>query len=157
MEHANASNHPQPWNKGKLIGQKAPFKLKGVWAIRVRLQMHGRTRELALFDLGIDSKLRACDFVKLRVRDVCYGDHVAARAIVLQQKTQHQCSSRSRRPPARRVTAWIKQAGLKLEDYLFPSRIHGSPHLGTRHTGAPRACGLSSSCWATPGLKGDST
>ena len=132
MEHANASNHPQPWNKGKLIGQKAPFKLKEIWAIRVRLQMHGRTRELALFDLGIDSKLRACDLVKLRVRDVCHGDHVAARAVVLQQKTQHPVQFEITPPTREAVTAWIKQAGLKREDYLFPSRIHGSPHLGTR-------------------------
>ena len=76
-----------PWNKGKLVGQKVPFKLKEIWAIRVRLQIFGRTRELALFDLGIDSKLRACDLLKLKVRDVCHGERVAARAIVLQQKT----------------------------------------------------------------------
>ena len=76
------------WNKGKLVGQKAPFKLKEIWAIRIRLEMQGRLRELALFDLGIDSKLRACDLVSLRVRDVCHGDRVAGRAIVLQQKTQ---------------------------------------------------------------------
>ena len=61
------------------MGQKAPFKLKELWAIRVRLQMQGCTREFVLFDL--DSKLRACDLVKLRVRDVCHGDRVAARVI----------------------------------------------------------------------------
>jgi hypothetical protein len=60
----------EPWNKGKLVGQKAPFKLKEIWAIRIRLQLSGRTRDLALFDLAIDSKLRACDLFKLRVRDV---------------------------------------------------------------------------------------
>jgi len=76
------------WNKGKLVGQKAPFKLQEIWAIRIRLQMQGRLRDLALFDLGIDSKLRACDLVKLRVRDVCHGDRLAARAMVLQQKIQ---------------------------------------------------------------------
>jgi hypothetical protein len=78
---------PTPWNKGKLVGQKAPFKLKEIWAIRVRLQIFCRTRELALFDLGIDSKLRACDLLKLKVRDACHGERVAARAIVVQQKT----------------------------------------------------------------------
>ena len=77
-----------PWNKGKLVGQKVPFKLREIWAIRVRLQLHGRVRELALFDLAIDSKLRACDLVRLRVRDVSHGDRVGARAIVMQQKTQ---------------------------------------------------------------------
>ena len=75
-------------NKGKLVGQKAPLRLKEIWAIRVRLQMRDQLRKLALFDSGIDSKLRACDLVKVRVRDVCLGDRVAARAMVLQQKTQ---------------------------------------------------------------------
>src|ERR1700752_5287899 len=70
----------EPWNKGKIVGQKAPFKLKDIWALRVRLQMDHRVRELALFNLGIDSKLRGCDLVSLRVRDVCHGDQVATRA-----------------------------------------------------------------------------
>lgn len=59
MEMLSTSQHHEPWNKGKLVGQKAPFKLKEIWAIRTRLQMAGRSRDLALFDLGIDSKLRA--------------------------------------------------------------------------------------------------
>src|SRR3954470_17297759 len=78
----------EPWNKGKLVGQKAPLKLRDIWAIRVRLQIADRVRDMALFNLAIDSKLRACDLVKLRVRDVCHGERVAARAIVMQQKTQ---------------------------------------------------------------------
>jgi hypothetical protein len=78
---------PRPWNKGKLVGQKTPPKLKEIWAIRVRLQVFSRKRELALFDLGIDSKLRACDLLKLKVRDLCHGERVGARAIVVQQKT----------------------------------------------------------------------
>jgi hypothetical protein len=80
--------HREPWNKGKIVGQKAPFKLKDIWALRVRLQMEGRVRELVLFNLGIDSKLRGCDLVGLKVRDVCHGHQVAARAIVMQHKTQ---------------------------------------------------------------------
>ena len=83
---ANTAGARPPWNKGKLVGQKTPFKLKEIWAIRVRLQLAGRGRELALFNMAIDSKLRACDLVKLRVRDVCHGESVASRAIVLQQK-----------------------------------------------------------------------
>lgn len=67
---SQTSRSREPWNKGKLVGQKAPFKLKEVWAIRVWLQLEHRTRELALFDLGLDSKLRPCDLVKLRVRDI---------------------------------------------------------------------------------------
>src|SRR5438874_13053223 len=78
----------EPWNKGKLVGQKAPLKLKDIWAIRVRLEITHRTRDLALFNLAIDSKLRACDLVKIRVRDISHHERVAARAIVMQQKTQ---------------------------------------------------------------------
>jgi len=77
-----------PWNKAKLLGQKPPLKLKEIWAIRVRLQLDHRNRELALFNLAIDSKLRGCDLVGLRVHDVVPGSHVAARAIVMQRKTQ---------------------------------------------------------------------
>ena len=74
----------QPWNKGKLVGQKAPLRLRDIGAIRVRLQLRCATRDLALFDLAIDSKLRACDWVKLRRRDVAHGDRVAHRAMVIQ-------------------------------------------------------------------------
>lgn len=121
-----------PWNKGRLVGQKAPFKLKEIWSIRVRLQMQGRLRELAMFNLGIDSKLRACDLVSLRVRDVCHGDRVAARAIVMQQKTGRPVQFEITPATRETVEAWIKQGGLKPDGYLFLSRVHASPHLGTR-------------------------
>ena len=83
-----------PWNNGKLLGQKAPPKLKEVWAIRIRLQLDHRARDLALFNLAIDSKLRGCDLVGLRVHDVVQGSYIAARAIVMQRKTSDRCSSR---------------------------------------------------------------
>ena len=79
----------QPWNKGKLVGQKAPLRVRDIWAIRVRLQLAEKTRDLALFNLAIDSKLRACDLIKFRVRDIAHGEHVSSRAIVMQQKTRH--------------------------------------------------------------------
>lgn len=120
MESTQVRHH-DAWNKGKLDGQKAPFKLKEIWAIRVRLEMQGRLRELALFDLGIDSKLRVCDLVSLRVRDVCHGDRVAGRAIVLQQKTQRPVQFEIAPPTREVVGAWIKQAGLKADTYLFQS------------------------------------
>ena len=100
MDESNIRVVPRPWNKGKLVGQKAPLELKEISAIRVRLQVFRRTRELALFNLGIDSKLRACDLLKLRVRDIAHGERIAARAIVVQQKTSRPCSSRS---PSRRA------------------------------------------------------
>ncbi len=122
----------EPWNKGKLVGQKTPFKLKEIWAIRIRLQIANRTRELALFDLAIDSKLRACDLVKLRVRDVSHGNRVAARATVMQQKTQRPVQFEITEQTREAVLNWVGQAQLRSEDYLFPSRLHDSPHLSTR-------------------------
>ena len=91
-----------PWNKGKLVGQKAPFKAKEVWAIRARLQMENRLPEMALFDLGVDSKLRACDLVKLRVRDICHGDRVANEQPCCSSRRNGRSSSKSRRTPGRR-------------------------------------------------------
>jgi site-specific recombinase XerC len=132
METNDTSKHCEPWNKGKLIGQKAPFKPKEIWAIRIRLQMDERTRELALFNLGIDSKLRACDLTALHVRDICHGDRVAARACVLQRKTQRPVQFEITQPAREAVEAWIRKARLQSGDYLFPSRIRKSTHIGTR-------------------------
>ncbi len=72
------------WNKGKLVGQKPPLKPKEIWGIRIRLQMENRQRDLALFNLALDSKLRACDLVTIKVRDVLHGNQVVARATVMQ-------------------------------------------------------------------------
>lgn len=84
---SDRSHHREPWNKGKLVGQKAPFKPKGVWSMPARLTQEHRTRELALLNLGIDSKLRGCDLVALRVRDLQHGGQLAPRAIITQHKT----------------------------------------------------------------------
>jgi integrase len=133
MDQPNVSTqHREPWNKGKLVGQKSPFKLKEIWAIRIRLQIGHRTRDLALFDLAIDSKLRGCDLVKLRVRDVSHGSRVAARTIVMQQKTQRPVQFEITEQTREAVAKWIDLAGLKSEDFLFPSRLHDSQHLSTR-------------------------
>jgi integrase len=128
----STSYRREPWNKGKLVGQKAPLKLKDIWAIRVRLQLGERARELALFNLAIDSKLRSCDLVKLRVRDVTHGDRIAARAIVMQQKTQRPVQFEITEQTRESLGAWIRRAGLKADDYLFPSRLRASPHVSTR-------------------------
>jgi integrase len=121
-----------PWNKGKLLGQKPPLKLKEIWAIRIRLQLNHRIRELALFNLAIDSKLRGCDLVGLRVHDVVLGSHVAARAIVLQRKTQRPVQFEITEQTRDAVSAWITAAHLEPEHFLFPSRVTQSPHLSTR-------------------------
>ena len=122
----------EPWNKGKIVGQKAPFKPRDIWALRVRFQMENRIRELALFNLGIDSKLRGCDLVSLKVRDVSHGDQIASRAVVMQHKTQRPVQFEITPGTREALLKWIKLAGLKSEDFLFPSRVHSSPHLGTR-------------------------
>ncbi len=124
--------HREPWNKGKIVGQKAPFKPKDIWALRVRPQMKDRVRDLALFSLGIDSKLRGCDLVALKVRDICHGEQVAARAVVMQHKIQRPVQFEITPATRDAVQKWIKIAGPKSDDFVFPSRIHDSPHLGTR-------------------------
>ena len=121
-----------PWNKGKLVGQKAPLRLRDIWAIRVRLQIAERTRDLALFDLAIDSKLRACDLTKLRVRDIAHGVLVSSRAIVMQQMTRRPVQFEITEQTRAALETWIRKAQLRGEDYLFSSRLHGSGHLSTR-------------------------
>ena len=128
MNIETASPTKVPWNKGKILGQKAPLKLKDIWAIRIRLQLGHRTRELVLFDLGLDSKLRACDLVRLRVKDICHGDRVSPRAIVMQQKTSRPVQFEITPPIKDAVTAWIKEAKLVNDDFLILSRVHESPH-----------------------------
>ena len=122
----------EPWNKGKLVGQKAPLRLKEIWAIRIRLQIGNRARELALFNLAVDSKLRSCDLVKLRVRDVVQGERVATRAVVMQQKTQRPVQFEITEQTREALLIWIRDQGLRGDQFLFPSRLRASPHLSTR-------------------------
>ena len=121
-----------PWNKGKLTGQKAPLRLNEIYAIRVRLQLANRTRDLALFNLAIDSKLRACDLLKLRVQDVTHGSQMASRAVVMQQKTKRPVQFEITEQTRKSLAEWIARCGLRSSDFLFPSRVHDSPHLTTR-------------------------
>ncbi|WP_354685703.1 tyrosine-type recombinase/integrase [Cupriavidus necator] len=121
-----------PWNKGKLTGQKPPLKLAEIWAIRTRPQMATSIHELALFNLAIDSKLRACDLTRLLVQDVCQGSHVGSRAMVMQQKTQRPVQFEITEHTRQSIEAWIKVRGLRPTDYLFPSRLHASAHISTR-------------------------
>ncbi len=133
MEHdANSNSQRTPWNKGKMIGQKPPLKLKEIWAIRIRLQLTKKVRELAMFNLAIDSKLRGCDLVSLKVRDVTHGNQVAPRASVMQHKTQRPVQFELTDPTRDAVGAWIAKAKLKPDEFLFPSRLRTSLHLSTR-------------------------
>ncbi len=121
-----------PWNKGRLIGQKPPLKLKEIWGIRIRLQLAHRQRDLALFNLAIDSKLRACDLVNLRLRDINLNGKVLTRATILQKKTHRPVQFELTEQTREAVTSWIKTKGLGASDYLFPSRSHPGCHMSTR-------------------------
>ena len=122
----------EPWNKGKLVGQKTPLRLKDIWAIRVRLRLGERIRELAMFNLAVDSKLRSCDLVKLRVQDIMHGNRMAARAIIMQQKTQRAVQFEITEQTREAVASWVQHARLTADDFLFPSRVRSSPHVSTR-------------------------
>ena len=127
---ANAKR--EAWNKGKLVGQKPPLKPKDIWAIRIHLQNTHAVRDLAMFNLAIDSKLRGCDLVNLRVRDISHGNQILARAMVVQRKTQRPVQFELTEPTRGAVAAWIAKAMLKTEHFLFPSRLSESPHVSTR-------------------------
>ncbi|RAU47946.1 integrase [Pseudomonas sp. RIT412] len=108
------------------------MRLRDIWGIRIRLELAARVRDLALFDPAIDSKLRACDLTKLRVRDVAHGAHVSSRAIVMQQKTHRPVQFEITTQTRAALETWLNQARLKSEDFLFPSRQSTSAHLSTR-------------------------
>ena len=129
-----SSQHREPWNKGKLVGQKPPLKPREIWAIRIHLQNAHKVRDLAMFNLAIDSKLRGCDLVNLRFRDITHGNQILARAMVVQRKTQRPVQFELTEPTRSAVAAWIEKVHLNPEQYLFPSRLASSPHVSTRHT-----------------------
>jgi integrase len=121
-----------PWNKGRLIGQKRPLKPKDVWTIPVRLQMEERKRDLAMFNLAIDSKLRGCDLVRLRVDDVFVGGRVRDRATVVQKKTGRPVQFEITEQTRAAVGEWLVALDTRTSRCLFPSRLRGKPHLSTR-------------------------
>lgn len=121
-----------PWNKGILVGQKRPLQPKNVWSIRVRLEMSGATRELALFNLAIDSKLRACDLVKLRVKDLWSGSSIRDRATISQKKTKRPVQFEVTEQTKTALVAWLPFVRRNGGSYLFPSRRKTSHHLSTR-------------------------
>lgn len=143
-----------PWNKGRLVGQKRPLKPKNVWGIRVRLEINGSKRDLALFNLAIDSKLRGCNLVSLKVDDVRVSGRIRERTTIVQQKTGRPVQFELTEPTRKSVEAWIAHAGRRPGDYLFPSRSRFSPHLSPRqyarivHTWVESA-GLDSSAYGT--------
>ena len=147
-----------PWNKARLIGQKRPLKPKDVWTIRVRLQLESRKTDLAMFNLAIDSKLRGCDLVRLKIDDVSAGGRVRDRATVIQKKTGRPVQFEITEQTRVAVGEWLAAVDAREGRYLFPSRLRGKPHLSTRqyarivHRWADRA-GLDSSAYGTHSLR----
>ena len=111
-----------PWNKDRLIGQKLPLTLKQIWTIRMSLQSTGKVRDLAMFNLAIDSKLRACDLLRIKVSDICSDGLVNGRATVVQQKTRRPVKFEITDRTKRSIEKWVQTASLGVSDCLFPSR-----------------------------------
>jgi integrase len=122
----------RPWNKGKLIGPKPPLQPRHVWAIRTRLQLAGRTRDLALFNLAIDSKLRGCDVVSLKVEDVAPHGYAIDRATVRQRKTGRPVKFEITEQARQAVDAYLASSGKKVADFLFTGRRDPGSPLTTR-------------------------
>lgn len=120
------------WNAGRKLGAKRPLKPQQIWAIRFMLDREKRSRDRALFDLAIDSKLRGCDLVKVRIGDLVAGGRVRTRAIIVQQKTKRPVQFEILEPARSSILAWLERRGGLLADYAFPSRVDHADHLSTR-------------------------
>ena len=124
--------HIPPWNKGLLVGQKKPLQPKHVWSIRVRLELSKSPRDLALFNLAIDSKLRACDLVRLRVNDLCQAGKVRDRASIVQQKTGRPVKFEITEHTRLAIERLLENLPASGSGYLFPGRSKQRPHISTR-------------------------
>ena len=120
------------WNAGRLVGAKRALKPQQVWAIRFLLDREKRVRDRALFDLAIDSKLRGCDIVKIKIGELVSGGRVRSRAIVIQQKTGRPVQFELLEPARSTILAWLERRGGTLDDFAFPSRINHAAHISTR-------------------------
>lgn len=122
----------RPWNMGRKIGPKRALKPQQVWAIRFWLDQGQRLRDRAMFDLAIDSKLRGCDIVKIKIGDLVSGGQIRSRAIVTQQKTGRPVQFELLEPARNSILAWLERRGGSLDDFVFPSRIDHAKHISTR-------------------------
>ena len=120
------------WNAGRVVGAKPPLKPKHIWAIRQQLKNAGRIRDLALFNCAIDSKLRGCDLVRLRLSDIAPTGAVRRRATVVQQKTRRPVPFELTEPTRDAISSWLKERGSAASDWLFPSRWNDDGHISAR-------------------------
>ena len=146
------------WNAGRKIGPKRALKQKEVWAIRFWLEQEGRIRDRALFDVAVDSKLRGCDLVRLKIGDLVSGNDVRCRALVIQRKTGRPVQFEILEPARTSLLKWLERRGGTVEDYAFPSRVDHSQHLSTRQYGRlvdewVTAIGLKASDFGTHSLR----
>lgn len=129
---ARQAGRPRRITGGKLTGQKPALKMKEVWSIRARLELRKNVRDLALFNLAIDSKLRACDLTSLKVNDVAAGGEVKSRAVIVQRKTSRPVQFEITEQTRTAIAGLLAKYDLRSGDFLFPSRLAASPHLSTR-------------------------
>jgi integrase len=131
-EYDPGAKERRPWNAGRKLGGKRALKPQQVWAIRFWLDRERRLRDRAMFDLAIDSKLRGCDVVKVKIGDLVSGGRVRARAMVIQQKTGRPVQFELLEPARGSILAWLERRGGTLDDFVFPSRIDHADHISTR-------------------------
>ena len=124
--------HHAPWNSGRLIGSKPPFQPKHVWAIRQQLKTVGRIRDLALFDLAVDSKLRGCDLVQLRIGQLVISAAARQRATIALQKTRKPVQFELKQQIREGLIVWRTYREGGLQDFVFPSRTDSNGHISTR-------------------------
>jgi integrase len=118
--------------QSRLTGQKPPLKLREIWAIRTRLELAKNIRELALFNLAIDSKLRACDLLRMKVSDVATGVRILSRSSIIQKKTGQPVKFEITPLTQESLKSLIEKDQLVPDDHLFKSRLHDSTHLSRR-------------------------
>ena len=123
------------WNAGKMVGTKRPLTQKQIWAVRFFLDREERLRDRALFDLALDSKLRGCDLVKIRIGDLISGGEIRTRSIVIQQKTGRPVQFELTADVRASLLGWLERRGGTVDDYAFPSRVDPTGHLSTRQYG----------------------
>lgn len=127
-----AVHERRPWNAGLNVGPKRPLKPRDIWAIRFYLDEHKRLRDRALFDLAIDSKLRGCDLVKIKIGDIVCGGSIRNRSTVIQQKTGRPVQFEIMSEAGKSLTTWLERRRGSTHDFLFPSRVDYFGHISTR-------------------------
>jgi integrase len=147
-----------PWNKGRFIGPKPPLKPKQVWSLRLHLQREQRIRDLAMFDLAVDSKLRGCDLVRLKIGQLVVNGTARHRAATIQQKTEKPVQLELTEQTRDSLLAWLICRGGSLDDYVFPSRVRTGKHVSTRQYARlvsdwVEAVGLGRSAYGTHSLR----